>query len=205
MMARQKVTTVVLLFVLATPPPARTETFTTADVVSRSVSKNCLDWQVIGTCFWLKCSPKCRIRTTPKVQHNLPDLTVAVYPYATPWLEMRRPDLPVFTGGDPGRESRRSTTVRFKEVDVIGNPAARFRNTFSVPFLCRSKTEPLKLYFSSKKGQPRSCGEARATSQKPKAGLRASAKLVIGQRTPGGQSIPGSVIWHRPKIRRPAR
>ena len=140
------------LFALAATSPARTETFTTADVVSRSVSKNCLDWQAIGTCFWLKCSPKCRVRTTSKIQHNLPDLTVAVYPHTTPWLEMRRPGPPVFTGGDPGRESRRSATVRFKDVDVIGNPAARFRNTFSVPFLCRSKTEPLKLYFSSKKG-----------------------------------------------------
>ena len=136
------------------------ETFTTAEIISRSVSKECLDWKITGACFWLVCSPKCKIRTTPKIQHNLPDLTVAAYPHDMPWLEIRLANaaLPkniaatlATGGGDASREGSDSTQVRFKEVQVVGNPAAKFRNVFGVPFLCKSKTKALHQYFDSSK------------------------------------------------------
>ena len=50
--------------------------FNTAQLIYRSIQVKCLDWQIIGLCFWLKCSPKCSIKTTPKISHYLPDLTV---------------------------------------------------------------------------------------------------------------------------------
>ena len=132
----------------------KAETFTSAEIISRSVSKNCLDWKVIGICYWLKCSPKCRIKTSPKIQHNLPDLVATVYPYESPWLEMRLSAVSniydsVISGGDASRQQRQSHQVKFREVEVIGNPAARFRNIFGVSFLCKSQTQPLHRYFSS--------------------------------------------------------
>ena len=136
------------------------ETFTSSDVIARSVNRECLDWKVIGACFWLKCSARsCQIRTSPKIQHNLPDLVVSAYPHENPWLEMRATEavtLPAVAGnflaggGDPGRERRESSTVRFKEACVAGNPAVKFRNIFGVHFLCKSKAQPLKVYFSSR-------------------------------------------------------
>ena len=61
--------------------------FNTAQLIYRSMQVKCLDWQIIGLCFWLKCSPKCRIRVTPKISHYLPDLTVTNSAGQCPWQE----------------------------------------------------------------------------------------------------------------------
>ena len=149
-MAKKQLVSLILLL----SPLLSAETFTTAEIVSRSVSKNCLDWRVIGICFWLKCSPRCRIRTSPKIQHNLPDLVATAYPYKSPWLEMQISSISniydsVISGGDVSRQQRKSSQIKFREIEVIGNPAAQFRNIFGVSFLCKSQTKPLYRYFSS--------------------------------------------------------
>ena len=143
-----------IILIIIVPGIAYAENITTLDVIHRSASTKCLDWKIIGICFWLKCSPKCRIKTTPKIQHNLPDLTATTYPYTSPWIELRysNQSLPwnlLKSGGDIGRQNLQSSVVKFKEVQVIGNPAAKFRNIFGMPFLCKSKTKPLYKYFDS--------------------------------------------------------
>ena len=61
--------------------------FNTAQLIYRSMQVQCLDWQIIGLCFWLKSSPKCSIRVTPKISHYLPDLTVTNSAGQCPWQE----------------------------------------------------------------------------------------------------------------------
>lgn len=144
---------IILPFAALMPELADTETLTSAEIISRSASKQCLDWKLIGVCFWLVCRKgRCRIRTTSKIQHNLPDLVVSTFPHQTPWLEMRaaHPDVRLGAGGgDQSRENTHSMTVRFKEAQVVGNPAVTLRNIFDVPFICRSKAKPSAMYFNS--------------------------------------------------------
>lgn len=41
---------------------------------------SCLNYQIIGICFWLDCSlGTCQVDTTNKIEHLLPDAVVSVY------------------------------------------------------------------------------------------------------------------------------
>lgn len=157
-MACKRITIALLL--MMQPWLAHGETFNTAQIAARTASIDCLDWKVVGACFWLFCIPKyCKINITLKVQHNLPDLTVVSYPHQSPWHEYRylnkvtqfvsNPLASDTGGGDIGRQNQSGSAVRFKEVQVIGNPAARFTNIFGAKFLCKSKVKPLHTYFHS--------------------------------------------------------
>jgi len=50
--------------------------------VAPSVSStSCLEYQVVGVCYWLRCpSFGCNIRTSAKVRHYVPDAVVSSYP-----------------------------------------------------------------------------------------------------------------------------
>ena len=107
-------------------PTAMAETFTTADVAQRSLQSNCLDWKIVGVCLWLHCKyGRCRINTTPRVRHYLPDLVFTAYDHtgSPPWMELRAL-LPLesgtgepFQGGSfPSTETADSHHLRFKEV-----------------------------------------------------------------------------------------
>jgi len=166
--------TIVAVFVfcvaLMPQPRLQAETFTTADVIARSGNTECLDWCITGICFWLVCSPfppRCWIETTPKISHNLPDLVAVAYdhPGETPWTEFRQSTgkaaptiLDALLGVDEaqggriwgvGVNERETKAVRFKEAQVIGNPAAVLHNVFGVPFLCKSKVTPMLPYLQS--------------------------------------------------------
>ena len=141
-------------------PKLSGDSITTAEIISRSMSFDCLDWKINGICIWLKCSIfGCYIVTTPRISHRLPDLVVTSYPRTakTPWLEKRsifqsihNQSNPLFSGGSIagiGNELAQQESLRFSEVDVIGNPAINsleFRR-----FLCRSAVEPHFPYFIS--------------------------------------------------------
>lgn len=135
-------------------------TITTAEIVSRSMSIDCLEWKIAGICFWLKCSFfGCYIVTTPKISHRLPDLAVASYPQSTetPWTQMRSifnsshsPAFSTLSGGNItgiGNELLHQESLQFNEVDVIGNPAANILDFGR--FLCKSVSKPLFPYFVS--------------------------------------------------------
>ena len=135
--------------------------FNTAELISNSVQTRCLNWKIIGVCFWLKCSPKCKIKTTPKISHYLPDLTVTNSTDQCPWnevallSEVQGGALSTFTeligSGNPGREGNLDDLpVRFKDAMVVGNPTVRLADRFNVRFLCKSKTKPMKIYFDSR-------------------------------------------------------
>ena len=130
------------------------ETLNTTQILQRSYQSNCLDWKVVGVCLWLHCKyGRCRVNTTIRVSHKLPDLVFTAYdhPGQTPWTEMRLlPDLFDIGGGSfPIIDSQTSSSLRFKEVDAIGHPLPLQRKLFNVPYLCRSQAKPLFPYYRS--------------------------------------------------------
>ncbi len=140
-------------------PPALAETFTTADVARRSLQSDCLDWKIVGVCLWLHCKyGRCRVNTTPRVRHYLPDLVFTAYDHtgSPPWTELRAL-LPrgagvgqLLRGGSfPSTETADGHALRFKEVDAIGHPFPLRRQAFGVAYLCRSQAKPMFPYFVS--------------------------------------------------------
>lgn len=144
---------------LAAPQPGLAETFDTADVVRRSLQSNCLDWKIIGACFWLHCKyGRCRVDTTPRIRHHLPDLVFLAYDQtgSPPWTELRsllhlNSSLGnLLQGGSfPSTDTADGHALRFKEVDAIGHPSPLLDKVFRVPYLCRSQAKPLFPYFVS--------------------------------------------------------
>ncbi len=136
------------------------DTINTAQIVARSHSIDCLDWKVKGLCFWLKCTLfGCRVVTTPKISHRLPDFVVAAYPQTgdTPWVEINPIVAAVaplnrnsLSGGNlagVGSGRRHQDAVIFNETDVVGNPALKLVDFGR--FLCKSDARPMHLYYLS--------------------------------------------------------
>jgi len=156
-------------------------TFTTMDVIAGSTNLDCLNYCIVGVCYHLVCTLfGCHIETSVRIRHHLPDFVVTSYntPGASPWLEGRAAfgtlgrqaaasilgaltNIPV--GGGPIATGQRShklpvplrhrRAVRFKETDVIGNPAlaalSRLPQELGGGLLCPSDTEPMAPYFLS--------------------------------------------------------
>lgn len=140
-------------------PPALAETFSTADVARRSLQSNCLDWKIVGVCFWLHCKyGRCKINTTPRIRHYLPDVVFTAYDQTgfPPWTELRsllhlNSSLgSLLQGGSfPSTDTADGHALRFKEVDAVGHPFPLRKKVFDVPYLCRSQAKPLFPYFVS--------------------------------------------------------
>ena len=135
--------------------PAAAETFTSVDVATRSLQSSCLDWKIAGACLWLHCKfGRCRVITTPRIRHHLPDVVFAAYDQtgASPWREARavlKHGAFLQGGSFPTTEVSGGHNLRFKEVDAIGHPFPWRQNVFDVPYLCRSQAKPLFPYFVS--------------------------------------------------------
>lgn len=78
----------------------------TATIVSSAVSPNCLEYRVVGICYWLYCTwTGCTVRTSVKVRHYIPDAVVSSCSNTgeNPWVEVRAMSMPNPTaqaGGD---------------------------------------------------------------------------------------------------------
>lgn len=101
----------------------------TAAIVASSLSPNCLEYRIVGICYWLSCGlGGCSVRTSTKVRHYVPDAVVSSYSNTgmNPWMEMRPMSLPNPTaqaGGDgTAGESHEMNLAKFKNADVIGHP-----------------------------------------------------------------------------------
>jgi len=103
---------------------------------------SCLDYQVVGVCFWLVCGFGCHIEKTLKVDHYLPDVVITTYPKygKDPWTEVNKTiDVvdhnvgnKIFSASNSGMQIKggsfssansSDSDVKLREVDVIGNPA----------------------------------------------------------------------------------
>ncbi|MDT3722666.1 TIGR03756 family integrating conjugative element protein [Pseudomonas oryzihabitans] len=126
----QRLRRLTLAIPLATSLQA-TAAVTTATIVSSSLSPDCLEYKVVGICYWLFCTPYgCKVKTSAKVRHFVPDAVVSSYANTgeNPWTEMASfsPVSSVAAGGnDPGDSPTQANTTisaRFKNTDVIGHP-----------------------------------------------------------------------------------
>ena len=93
------------------------------------LSTDCLEYRVVGVCFWLFCTNySCDVRTSVKVRHFIPELVVSSYATTgeNPWAEMAGLSAPA-SGAEGGGNlitpnTRRDNLPRFKNVDALGHP-----------------------------------------------------------------------------------
>jgi integrating conjugative element protein (TIGR03756 family) len=102
---------------------------TTDQIIESTPSVDCLDWRVVGICFWLYCTIyECEIRTSTKYRHYVPDAVVSAYAVTgkNPWEEVR--EMSSTSGQAQGgewyttNEPHENNLAMFKEADVIGHP-----------------------------------------------------------------------------------
>ncbi|WP_411172004.1 TIGR03756 family integrating conjugative element protein [Klebsiella pneumoniae] len=131
---------------------------TTPQIIASALSPDCLQYRVVGLCYWLLCTPfGCTVKTSVKVRHNIPELVVSAYstPGDNPWQEMSLPGGAVSGaegGGDTSpRINNSKTKIRFKNADALGHPAdaAFYRFLSSFGYSCSSSVVPLQPYFLS--------------------------------------------------------
>ena len=110
----------------------------TATIVSSTLSPSCLEYRVVGICYWLLCTPfGCSVRTSTKVRHYIPDAVVSSYSNTgeNPWIEVRAMSAPNVTaqaGGDgTTNHDNESNMTKFKNADVIGHPGGHVFGQFA--------------------------------------------------------------------------
>nr|WP_298411686.1 TIGR03756 family integrating conjugative element protein [uncultured Halomonas sp.] len=143
-----------LTSMMAMPAPP---TITTPTIVQSAVSPECLEYEVIGLCAWLACSPTgCTVNTSIRVKHFIPELVVSAYENTgeNPWTEiaMLSPPLGDALGGGSTNEAEthEHDNTRFKNVDAIGHPSELFYEFASgFGWLCESDAIAFNPYFIS--------------------------------------------------------
>ena len=113
----------------------------TATVVSSALSPDCLEYRVVGICYWLYCTyGGCRVRTSVKVRHYVPDAVVSSYAKTgeNPWNEVRAMSSPsgeARSGGDgTTHHDNENNLAKFKNADVIGHPGSLVFSAFASGF-----------------------------------------------------------------------
>jgi integrating conjugative element protein (TIGR03756 family) len=110
----------------------------TAAIIASSLSPDCLEYRVVGICYWLFCTPfGCSVKTSTKVRHYIPDAVVSSYSNTgeNPWLEVRAMSLPnsaAQAGGDgTTNHGNENNLAKFKNADVIGHPGGTVFGQFA--------------------------------------------------------------------------
>jgi len=110
----------------------------TATITSSVLSVDCLEYRVIGICYWLHCTwTGCSVRTSVKVRHYVPDAVVSSYANTgeNPWTEVRAMSTPNTTaqaGGDgTTNHDNENNLAKFKNADVIGHPGGYVFSQFA--------------------------------------------------------------------------
>jgi len=129
-----------------------------AAIIASSLSPQCLEYMVVGVCYWLRCTPfGCKVKTSTKIRHFVPDAVVSAYSDTgmNPWIEMSplgSPN-PMAQAGNDGTTNHigENNIAKFKEADVIGHPGgATFSHFASASgYACQGATLPLVPYFLS--------------------------------------------------------
>ncbi|ECE6153307.1 TIGR03756 family integrating conjugative element protein [Salmonella enterica subsp. enterica] len=131
---------------------------TTPQIIASALSPDCLQYRVVGICYWLMCTPfGCTVKTSVKVRHNIPELVVSAYsaPGDNPWQEMAFTDTTAsgaLGGGDTNpRRDNAKTKIRYKDSAAIGHPADAtfFRFLSANGYSCSSNVVPFQPYFLS--------------------------------------------------------
>ncbi|VXC22660.1 Integrating conjugative element protein [Pseudomonas sp. 8Z] len=130
----------------------------TAAIVSSTVSADCLEYRVVGICFWLRCTSfGCDIETSTKVRHYVPDAVVSSYANTgmNPWTDVADYGSPTVTAqaGNDGTTNHvaENNMTKFKEADVIGHPGGAAFSKFasSSGYICNGATTAYVPYLLS--------------------------------------------------------
>lgn len=135
------------------------ETISTTEIIEESLDLSCVDMKVVGVCIWLTCTPYgCDIDYSVQVHHYMPDLTVSAYADTgeNPWEDVASLSQPISELQDGGNNTEGSTVInetalRFKNVDVFGNPGIELLSSTlaSTDYFCESEATMLYPYFLS--------------------------------------------------------
>ncbi len=148
---------------LAGGPPINTAAIMQASVPTAAAQ--CMNYRVVGVCFWLVCTLKCKVRSTTKVGHYIPDVVVSAYGNSreNPWTEIR-PVVNAVAGAGAGLASGWGTlgggaatngeggagdeasAIRFKNVDVVGSPGSLY---YGNQGSCTSEAVSMRPYLVS--------------------------------------------------------
>lgn len=130
----------------------------TAAIVSSTLSPQCLEYKVVGICYWLFCTNfGCKVRTSTKVRHYIPDAVVSAYSNTglNPWSEVSGMGSPTSTaqaGGDGTTNYVAENNIaKFKEADVIGHPGGYVFSQFASNsgYICKGATTAFFPYLLS--------------------------------------------------------
>jgi len=144
------------------PVYAETKTINTAEIVASAMSASCIDYKLVGVCFWLKCGNKCRVKTSPKIGHHNPDLVVSAHNGIgnNPWQEANgivgsvsqsavgsliNKAASISAGSNQTTKGTDLNTLKFKSSDAIGHPVA----SISYGLSCPSQATSFNPYFVS--------------------------------------------------------
>lgn len=132
----------------------KTGKFSTEDIITSAVEcTDCLDYKVVGVCFWLKCKLySCSVETSVRVQHFMPDLVVSSYTFQSEWEDTK--DWNSNPSGAIGQTESiqdQATPLDFKSVDVITHPALPlFNSLMPSEYFCESMLKvPMMPHFLS--------------------------------------------------------
>jgi integrating conjugative element protein (TIGR03756 family) len=155
---------------LGGPAAAQSDTITTAQVISRTISgaPSCAAWRVSGICFWLRCTLwSCNIKTSIRISHYVPEAVVSTFhdENTHPWVDFGRPlaqqllkaaqsqlKLPVDSAGTRTRDNRRDRNKLYRDLDVIGHPTGLLRSMGGgggFQALCPTDVSAFKPFLSS--------------------------------------------------------
>jgi integrating conjugative element protein (TIGR03756 family) len=130
----------------------------TSAIISSTLSTQCLEYKVVGICFWLFCTNfGCKVRTSTKVRHYVPDAVVSSYANTgmNPWSEVSGMGSPTSTAqaGNDGTTNHvgENNIAKFKEADVIGHPGGYVFSQFASNsgYICKGATTAFFPYLLS--------------------------------------------------------
>lgn len=139
-------------------PLSASAAVSSAAILAATSSPACLEYKVVGICYWLLCTPfGCKVKTSTKVRHYVPDAVVSAYANTggNPWTEvspMGAPNVMAQAGSDgTTNHNAENNITKFKEADVIGHPGAVVFNQFASSFgySCHGATTPYVPYMLS--------------------------------------------------------
>lgn len=139
---------------LSVPTGKKNGKLQTIDIID-SVMKceDCMDWKLLGMCFWLRCSIyECEVEESWRVGHYIPDFVVSSYTFQSEWEDTKdwnnNPSGAIARTED---DSEQDTNLDFKSVDIISHPATLiFDSLGSNEYFCESANDiPMLPHFLS--------------------------------------------------------
>ena len=115
----------------------------TVDLIDQTVNcVDCIDYKIIGVCFWLKCTlTGCSVKESVKVSHYIPDMVVSSYSNKSAWDDTKDwNEVPTGAMSTEQSQGKIESYLDYKSVDIVTHPALAIFNTLGEQDLfCKSQ------------------------------------------------------------------